>query len=153
MGAGKAEAEQKDEAGDAVYLLQGRNNLCPIPPFLRLREKVQWWQAAGATTEVLSTITRGVEADWPEPLLTWHPSIRSREDQESALEVLSEYLTIGAAKRVSLEGTKFLVPWFVLKKEENGKQKLRLISDCRKLNGFLHPKHFKLDHWRDIFPF
>ena len=36
--------------------------------------------------------------------------------------------------------------------EPTGKEKLRLISDCRNVNQFLNPPRFKLDHWKDIFP-
>ena len=39
------------------------------------------------------------------------------------------------------------------KKQEGAGQKVRLIADCRALNKFLSPGHFKLDHWSDIFPF
>lgn len=67
---------------------------------------------------------------------------------------MDEYLSVGAAKEVPFAGTKFLVPWFVIQKvDSSGKEKLRLISDCRRLNNFLNPLHFKLDHWKDIFPF
>ena len=49
--------------------------------------------------------------------------------------------------------TKYLVPWFVITKmEDNGKEKNRLIADCRQLNQFLDPQPFKLDHWQNIFP-
>ena len=75
------------------------------------------------------------------------------EETKLALEVLQEYMEAGAAQLVPWEGTKYLVPWFVIeKKDESGKRKLRLISDCRALNKFLNPPHFKLDHWKDIFP-
>jgi hypothetical protein len=48
---------------------------------------------------------------------------------------------------------KFLVPWFVLKTvDSSGKEKSRLIADCRVLNSYLQTSHFKLDHWQQIFP-
>jgi hypothetical protein len=75
------------------------------------------------------------------------------EQEKLALEVILDYVKVGAAKEVELRGTRYLVPWFVIQKvDEAGHQKLRLISDCRKLNEFLAPPHFRLDHWRDIFP-
>jgi hypothetical protein len=33
-----------------------------------------------------------------------------------------------------------------------GKTKLRLIADCRELNHYFCPKHFRLDQWASIFP-
>ena len=38
------------------------------------------------------------------------------------------------------------------KMEISGKEKCRLISDCRDINKHLQTKHFKLDHWQHIFP-
>ena len=35
------------------------------------------------------------------------------------------------------EQAKFLVPWFFIRKMDKGKEKLRLISDCRLLNDHL----------------
>ena len=49
--------------------------------------------------------------------------------------------------------TRHLIPWFVIAKEEHGKEKLRLISDCRTINNYFQPHHFKMDHWKNIFPF
>ena len=79
--------------------------------------------------------------------------VKTPSEIQQAQRVMEDYVQIGAAKKVVDNNTKFLVPWFVVAKmEESGKEKLRLISDCRTLNQFLHTKHFKLDHWKDIFP-
>ena len=52
-----------------------------------------------------------------------------------------------------MAGTRYLVRWFFIRKmETNGKEKLRLISDCREVNKVLNTPRFKLDHWKDIFP-
>ena len=60
---------------------------------------------------------------------------------------------MGAAREVSLQGTKFLVSWFVIQKvDPDGKVKNRPISDCREINGELNPPRFKLDHWKENFP-
>ena len=50
------------------------------------------------------------------------------------------------------ELAKFLVTWFVIRKMDKWKEKLRLISDCRLINEHLEAKHFKMDHWGSIFP-
>ena len=64
-----------------------------------------------------------------------------------------EYVEANAAREIPMAGTKYLVPLFVIRKiEANGKEKLRLISDCREVNKVLNPPRFKLDHWKDIFP-
>ena len=78
---------------------------------------------------------------------------KGQEEIDLALKVMMEYVEAKAAKEIPMEGTKYLVPWFVIKKmEANGKEKLRLISDCREVNKVLNPPRFKLDHWKDIFP-
>ena len=74
------------------------------------------------------------------------------EDQKDAPLILEEYCLVGAVKEVSLSGTQFLVPWFIVRKPEGDGIKSRLIADCLQLNQFLETKHFKLDHWKQIFP-
>ena len=69
-----------------------------------------------------------------------------------ALEVIHDYVKVGAAKEVDPKTSKYLVPWFVISKTEGEKTKHRLISDCREINQSLFPPKFKLDHWREIFP-
>ena len=86
------------------------------------------------------------------PHLQLRPCLRSCADQTAALQVLEEYKEVGAVEEVSLQGTQFLVPWFVIKKSEGEGQKLRLDSDCREINQQLQSQHFKLDHWQHIFP-
>ena len=58
-----------------------------------------------------------------------------------------------AAREIPMEGTKYLVPWFVISKMEGDTQKNRLISDCREINHYFSPKKFKLDTIQTIFPF
>ena len=112
-------------------------SLC-IPPFQKLRNSLAWW-SKHAPSHVLEVICKGVEHNFSAPLPIT-PTVRSQEDQELALKVLQEYLDCGAAKEIFQQDHKFLVPWFVVKKEEDdGTQKLRLISDCRKINHFLEP--------------
>jgi len=74
----------------------------------------------------------------------------------AATQVPEEYMTAGAVTRCSpssLTQTGYLVPWFLIRKlDASGKPKVRLITDCREINRFLHPQPFRLDHWQHIFP-
>ena len=79
---------------------------------------------------------------------------KSDLEVEKAKNILTEYQKVGAVKMCGdLENTGNLVPWFVLSKTENNKEKHRLICDCRELNQFFQTKNFRLDHIQTIFPF
>ena len=56
------------------------------------------------------------------------------EDQKDALLILEDYRQVGAVKEVSLLGTQFLVPWFIVRKPEGDGIKSRLIADCHQLS-------------------
>ena len=58
----------------------------------------------------------------------------------------------GAIKEVSLEDSKFLVPWSIVRNPEGEGEKCRLIADCRQINRCMETKHFRLEHWQKIFP-
>ena len=128
--------------------------LAHLPFPLRLRSRIEWWKKNGKDRDVVHLIQCGVCPCWSHPPdLPWMAQSRNVCDQKAALEILQEYLEIGAVRKVSMAEVKFLVPWFVIRKPEGDGVKLRLISDCRKINNFLSPSHFKLDHWQNIFPF
>jgi hypothetical protein len=81
------------------------------------------------------------------------PQPRRIADEKLALQILEDYQQVGAVQEVSPLQSKYWVPWFVIKKkEEDGKEKLRLIADCRVLNQGLQTRRFTLDHWQKIFP-
>ena len=73
----------------------------------------------------------------PPHSLQLKPCHRSCADQTAALQVLEEYKEVGAVEEISLQGTQFLVSWFVIRKREGEVEKLRLISDCREINQHL----------------
>ena len=103
---------------------------------------------------MITLIKEGVLPDWPEPDLQCYPCHRSLKEEAAALELMAEYMQCGAATLLGEENlqaspTRFLIPWFLIVKED----KTRLIADCRTLNRFLHPPHFRLDNWGEIFPF
>ena len=79
---------------------------------------------------------------------------KSLADIQAAEKILAEYESVGAVRKLlPHESHHHLVPWFIIRKmEANKKEKLRLISDCRELNQYFQPGHFKLDHMQHIFP-
>ena len=104
---------------------------------------------------LLRLILQGVPAAWQlhhSPVLRLCTSQRSMEDQKDDLLILEDYRQVGSVKEISLSGTQFLVPCFIVRKPEGDGIKSRLIADCRQLNQFLETKHFKLDHCKQIFP-
>ena len=146
----------------AKALAKVTDKVCPHPTdelpailyHLRLREKFSWWRKHCHNREVLELISHGVSPTWTSPpRLPFMPIQKGLDDQGAALQILSDYLAIGAVKQVPLSSAHFLVPWFVIRKPEGTGVKLRLICDCRKINQFLQPTHFKLDHIHNIFPF
>ena len=123
------------------------------PYFLRLRKALPWWEKH-APRDTLALIQEGVQPSFPLPVfLESKKQVKSAQEEAQALQVLEEYMEVGAVIKDPPGPTKHLVPWFVISKQEQGKEKLRLISDCRIINQFFDPKHFKLDHWKNIFPF
>ena len=102
-------------------------------------------------TKVLDLITHGVLPNWPEPDLNFFPCHRASSEVAAARLLMEEYIKIGAAQVVTSQDcpTRYLIPWFLIQKP--GKN--RLIADCRVLNKFISPPHFRLDNWKEIFPF
>ena len=126
----------------------------PTSFFLRVRNKLKNWLAMGAPAEVRQLILHGVGQEWPEPALTLTHQQHTQEQAVACMSVIQEYIEAGALREVSLAEAKFLVPWFLIEKQDpQGDMKVRLITDCRLLNQFLITKTFKLDHLNQIFPF
>ena len=142
--------------GDLSHCSQEHFNGIPKsqePYFLKLRKALPWWEKH-APRDTLALIQEGVHPSFPLPeYLESRNQVKSAQEVAQALEVLSEYMEVGAVIKDPPGETRHLVPWFVISKQEKGKEKLRLISDCRIINQFFEPKHFKLDHWKNIFPF
>jgi hypothetical protein len=159
-------AQERPSGAEAeVYSLSQLEIFIPHPH--RLRAKLPWWQK-WASQEVKTLIQEGVRAPWEEgqgPSLAMCQPVRPRHQEKVALELIQEYLDIGAMQELVCPGqlsvtqflnqlgVKHLVPWFVISKPEGSGQKHRLIADCRQVNQFLTAPHFKMDHWGQIFPF
>ena len=134
--------------------------LCPhnIPFPQRLKSRIAWWESH-APPEIVRLIREGVDWHGEAPqALPIFPCHRQDADVAVCRCVLQDYLECGAVTAIgslqqALPSTRYLVPWTVLSKWEGDNAKHRLISDCRVLNSFLRPPHFKLDHWGQIFPF
>ena len=121
------------------------------PYFLRLRKSLPWWEkhAPAATVKL---IRQGVQPTFKLPdHLDSRGQKHSPREEAQALKVLQEYMQVGAVIKNPPGLTRHLIPWFVISKQEQGKEKLRLISDCRTINQFFKTKHFKLDHWKIFF--
>ena len=117
------EAKARVPRGEVSPQSQGGSHQ-EIPPFLRLRSADAWaWWEQHASPEILQLLAEGVEPNFCCPLLPVMPQGRSVSDQEAALQIMAEYIQQGAAKEVSMQGTSYLVPWFVLKKSELGGRK------------------------------
>jgi transcriptional regulator of met regulon len=133
----KQDAEQSAQGG------------APVAFHYRLRNHIKWWEQH-SSKEVLQLIRAGVTASLPlPPKLSGRPCIRSKEETKMALEALKDYISVGAVKEINPSQAKHLIPWFVIKKGE----KLRLITDCREVNHYLEPKPFRLENWKEIFPY
>ena len=102
-----------------------------LAPFNRLRACLHWWEKH-APHFFLKLIQEGVEPTFQGHHFQCRVQKKDEKDIKLALEVMQEYVQAKAASEVSLEGTKYLVSWFVIQKlEPSGKVKNRLISDCR----------------------
>ena len=122
------------------------------PYFLRVRNCLPWWELNGSA-EAIKLVKEGVPCPQMPPVLSVQPQHKSAEDIKKALAVMDDYLEVKAVRLVTRQQAAHLVPWFVISKPEGEGEKLRLIADCRQVNKFLNPLHFKLDHWEQIFPF
>lgn len=124
-----------------------------IPMFVRLRHCIQWWKRH-ASPYVIKLIKSGIQPNWDSPPnLSLIKRGHSMEEVEKATRILEDYAKVGAVVKVPLVGTKHLVPWFIISKQEGAKEKNRLISDCREINSHFCTKTFRLDHLQTIFPY
>ena len=148
---GPVNATQMGEAKVANITANVANPLANVAQPNRLRACLPWWQKH-APQFVINLICKGVEPHFQGEHLNFRQQKKSEADIKLAMEVMEEYVKLGAAKEVDLENSKYLVPWFVITKTEGDKIKNRLISDCREINQSLNPQKFRLDHWKEIFP-
>jgi len=138
-----------------------------VPHPDRLRLCLPWW-AKWAPRHVVDLIKHGVSPPWEEgyaPFLSKSLREASQEQEKLALELITEYMAIGAVKELvpqqGMSITRFmdaadirhLVPWFVLSKVEGDSFKHRLITDCRELNLHFKCPPFRMEHLGHIFPF
>ena len=112
-------AHQAKEAGSQGAVSSPTSNwvdpLQNLAPFQRLEHCLGWWQE-NAPQFVLNLITQGVEPKYPQVNLPLKAQEKSQEEKQLALKVMMEYVEAKAAQEVPLEGTRYLVPWFVIQK-------------------------------------
>ena len=97
-----------------------------MPYFLRVRRQEAFW-TKHSSQETQSLIRHGLRTHLPLPSqLSMRENRRSTEQAQLAQEVLQEYLEVGAVKKIPLHEVRHLIPWFVIKKEEKGKNKVAL---------------------------
>lgn len=94
----------------------------PLPH--RLMSRMSWW-AKVAPPPVLHLLQHGVCPDWPEPDLEVLPCHRPQQEVAEAKKLMVEYTGLGACRPVSNQDapTRYLIPWFLLKKPEGGGRK------------------------------
>ena len=127
--------------------------LCQLPPFQRLRQRILWWKRH-APSHISQLILQGVQHSWDlSPVLSCQYQKKSPQDLQKVSHILAQYQAAGAIKPVSAQGTKHLIPWFVISKQENDHIKDRLITDCREINQWFPTTNFRLDHIHNILPF
>ena len=96
---------------------------------------------------------QGITPNWDEaPQIPWREREHTKEEVAEATKIMLEYQQSGATAPVSMADTRYLVPWFIITKDEGPKVKKRLIADCREINKHLHTKRFRLDNLQTIFP-
>ena len=86
------------------------------PYFLSLRKCLPWWEKH-APLSTLKLIQEGVKSSFPLPeFLDSKPQFKTAKEEAQALEVLSEYMEVGAVVKNPPGPTRHLVPWFVISK-------------------------------------
>ncbi len=128
-------------------------NVKPRAFYQNLRKNWSFWNA-NANLNVQKLVSHGLEK--PSNLnenLSCRPQHKSTIDIKDAEKILRDYESAGAVRLVPPgEVSKHLIPWFIVRKTEGDKEKLRLIADCREINAYFQPKTFRLDHLQNIFP-
>jgi hypothetical protein len=144
---------QKEQQGRVMLPSEPREMLPVKAPIQHLQDNLKWWRQHASPT-VFQLIQNGVQPQFPlPPLLSRCPQKKTLLDIQRASSILEEYQKVGAVKKVSADGTKHLIPWFIISKTEGNKEKNRLISDCRELNYYFQTTPFRLDHIQSIFPY
>ena len=108
-----------DNRGPQASLEMLPDLLSHLPPFNRLRACLHWWEKH-APPFVLSLIKMGVEPNFQGKDLKPTSQKKDIEEIKLAEEVMKEYVEAKAAKEVTLQGLRYLVPWFVIEKIELG---------------------------------
>ena len=147
----KEKEEEVHHSAHGMFPLQPQSTL---PFYLRVRQSLPWWQQnASQDRQLLQILSEGLNPSLPDLChLQEEVQCHTPADLQAAQQVLEDYARVGAVKEVPPDSDQFLVPWFIIRKQEETGEKVRLISDCRQLNLNLCPPKFRLDHLQNIFP-
>ena len=108
----------KGQGGPYTWKASGRGRGKGEPPS---PNSLSWWNK-NASPEVVKNIKYGIAPDWCCPSLPLLSIQKTAEEQFDCLNLLSDYLQLGAVREVTPQEVKFLVPWFLIKKPEGGYQ-------------------------------
>ena len=147
----KEKEEEVHHSAHGMFPLQPQSTL---PFYLRVRQSLPWWQQnASQDRQLLQILSERLNPSLPDLChLQEEVQCHTPADLQAAQQVLEDYARVGAVKEVPPDSDQFLVPWFIIRKQEETGEKVRLISDCRQLNLNLCPPKFRLDHLQNIFP-
>ena len=148
---GGAVACQRDSQPSSIAVINHRSSHTQCkdavkPPFFQVRQHLGWWEKH-APEHVLKLILGGGGTQFSRLGTLVHPHSKITEGNAIGFGSHVRLRAAGGSKRGSLGGNKFFSSLVCNRKKttETGKKKLRLISDCRKINQYVNPKTFKLN--------
>jgi hypothetical protein len=118
-----------------------------IPACLGPRQNISEWESLGADKTLIRVIKHGVKL----PLVGTPAPNHPRAVQTELLPTLEEYAALGVLQPLSstqIIHTKYWVHTFSRPKANS--HKLRLITNLKPLNQFLHTPSFKTDTWTTV---
>ena len=125
--------------------------------FIKLRENIDNWREIGASDAVIETIEKGVSLPFSVDKESVAYHLKSRPIKKDYLPfVQSEIVklqTSGVIEECDINDIQVLSPLSVVPKkgrDEQGKQKLRLIHDNHILNSYIKPPTFKQDDIKTV---
>lgn len=130
-----AQATKADQAMTAIPAMTANSamtanplDMCKVGPFRggphrapfdNLRACMAWWKRH-APPSVLHLLEEGVEPQFKGFPRSATRQKKSPEEIEQVLKILEEYMEEKVVREIGPEGTQFLVPWFVIEKDEPG---------------------------------
>lgn len=117
-----------------------------VPPFLRVRERINNWEAINANATILRVIRTGLRVPLKEKPAPRAP--RTRGDVSKELTRLKELGVVRDLTPTEIKTTRVWTPVFTVPKK--GSDKVRLITDLRFLNALSDPPTFAYPSWNAV---